>query len=837
MIGAALLALVAGAAGQLQREAIDDLDVALAAAALAGLMLVAALAGALVTTRVAAPLGAPPRKGPESTARMAWAWLVCASLVPATFALTEWRAHLRLAEQLAPALEGQDLRLQGRIVGLPQITPAGTHFEFEVEQAAQGGRDVRVPPRLSMTWSAGWDGEALVAGPAHALAAGQRWRFDARLKAIHGHLNPHGFDLEAWLFERGIGGAGQVRAQARLLAAHDGRWLDRARQAVRDAVLLDVEPPAAAGVLAALAVGDQAAIDRQDWNTFRRTGVAHLMSISGLHVTLFAWLAAAVLGMAWRRWPAALHRVPAPLAARWGGLVLAAAYAGLAGWGIPAQRTVVMMAVVCVLRSAGRRWPWGLVWLAAGTAVVVIDPWALLQAGFWLSFVAVGLLMASEPARALGGRGGWRARLGEAARSQVVATLGLAPLSALFFNELSAVGLLANVLAIPWVTFVVMPLSLLGMVVPGGWALGAAAVQALMALLDAVAAWPWAGWSVAAVPVLTMAAGLLGGALCIAPLPRRLRLAGLCLVLPVLWPVATPLPFGDMDILAADVGQGSAVLLRTRHHRLLYDAGPRYGPDTDAGARVLLPLMRGRGDAALDLLVLTHQDTDHVGGAASVLDTQRVQASLSSLDAAHALRQRLPLHRRCDAGQAWEWDGVRFEVLHPLADDHDRPLSPNAKSCVLRVTDARGRRVLLTGDIEAAQEAELLQRLPADALRADWLVLPHHGSRTSSTDAFLDAVAPRVAIVQAGYRSRFGHPHPSVLARLAARGITVRRTDRCGAWHGAGDNVPVRESPGKPPDGAATGTPVGTAGERSGAEGRCEREMRRRYWHHRMPPM
>jgi len=534
------------------------------------------------------------------------------------------------------------------------------------------------------------------------------------------------------------------------------------------------------------------------------------MSISGLHVTMFAWLVGGIVSRLWRLSPRAMLACPAPHAARWLGLAGAAAYALLAGWGVPAQRTVWMIAVVVLLRSLGLRWPLPGVLLAAALAVALADPWALLQPGFWLSFVAVGLLVGSEPAQlarpaATRTPAAWRGRLWTAVRgglrTQVVATVGLAPLTLAFFQQVSLVGFVANLLAIPLVTLLITPLALLGLLLPPLWLPAGALVQGLTAVLQALASWPWAVWTAAAAPPWAVAAGLLGGLVAVLPLPWRLRGLALPLLLPLLWPPVERPRDGQFELIAADVGQGTAVLVRTHRHLLVYDAGPTYTPEADAAGRVLLPLLRGRGERRIDLLMLSHRDSDHVGGAASLLRALTVSALSTSLAVDHPLRAAGVPHRRCDAGGSWVWDGVQFEVLHPPAADHDTSPQGNALSCVLRVRGVEAS-ALLTGDIEAAQEAALLQRA-AGRLRADVLIVPHHGSRTSSTPAFIDAVQPRVAVVQAAYRSRFGHPAPAVEARYGDRGIPFVRSDTCGAW-----TLP------------ATGTP------------RCERLVTPRYWHH-----
>ncbi len=730
------------------------------------------------------------------------------------FAVAGLQAVPRLAEALPAGLEGQDLVVIGTVARLPQNNLTGTRFVFDIDSARWRGEAVQVPRRVSLGWYRGPDDDALLIGPQHDLRAGQRWQLTVRLRQPHGSLNPGGFDLELWLFEQGVRAGGYVRSRAGDVALKldesAGHPIERLRQDLRDRIDAAVPDRAAAGVLAALAIGDQQAIDRADWDVFRATGVAHLMSISGLHVTMFAWLAGVLLQRLWRLSPAAMRACPAPTAARWGGLIAAASYALLAGWGVPAQRTVWMIAVVVLLRSLAVRWPQPMVLAAAAVVVSAFDPWALLQPGFWLSFAAVALLIASDPVAparavaAVGRMAALRQLLAAGLRTQVVATVALTPLTLVFFQQVSLIGFLANLVAIPLVTLAITPLALLGTLVPGCWALASALVGGLMLGLGELSRWPLAVFSAAAAPAWAAAAGLLAGAVLVMPLPWRLRLLGVPLMLPLLFPPVPRPAEGRFELVAADVGQGTAVLVRTRAHLLVYDAGPQYSPEADAGQRVLLPLLRHRGETRIDLLMLSHRDSDHVGGAATLLGALPVVAMSSSLADDHPLRQSVVPHRRCEAGQRWHWDGVDFEVLQPNAEGHALAVKPNALSCVLKVSGASSS-ALLTGDIEAAQEATLVERSGA-GLRSDVLLVPHHGSRTSSTPAFVDAVAPRVAVVQAGYRSRFGHPAPDVVERYLERGIEVVRSDRCGAWTQAADGL-----------------------------ARCERRVSARYWHHRPP--
>ncbi|MFT4241380.1 MAG: DNA internalization-related competence protein ComEC/Rec2, partial [Acidovorax sp.] len=494
--------------------------------------------------------------------------------------------------------------------------------------------------------------------------------------------------------------------------------------------------------------------------------------------------------------------LPAPTAALAAGVLLAGAYALFSGWGVPAQRTVTMLAAVALLRLGGRRWPWPHVWLLACAAVVLADPWALAQAGFWLSFVAVGVLFASNSVAASAIRTGTGGHFHALWREQRTVTLALTPLSLLLFGQVSVVGFAANLAAIPWVTVVVTPLALGGALWPPLWSLSALALQPLAALLQWLAQWSWAVVFVPAAPLWAGVAAVAGGAWLALRLPWRLRLLALPLVLPLLcWQPARPAA-GQFELLAADIGQGNAVLVRTAAHTLLYDAGPRFSRESDAGHRVLVPLLRALGER-LDVLMLSHSDADHTGGAAAVLAQQPQARAMGSIEADNALQAQRPV-QPCLAGQRWEWDGVAFELLHPQPGDAALAAKPNALSCVLRVRANDGATALLAGDIEAPQEQALAAR-DAAALRADVLLAPHHGSKTSSSAAFLDAVQPRTILVQSGYRNRFGHPAPEVLARYAERGIGVVESPRCGAatW--------------------STARPDAVA---------CERATQARYWHH-----
>ena len=749
------------------------------------------------------------------------------------FGLTALRAVQFQATSLQPALEGLDIAVTGTVLAMPQRSEDATRFRLGVESAHLKGEPVALPRQLLLGWYAGFgareaksthlsgdDPSGFLIDLQHQpqnLRAGDRWQMTVRLKAPHGNSNPHGFDYELWLWEQGIQATGYVRAGPKDTAPLkiSSNWqhpIERARQAAREAIFARVDNRQLAGVIAALAVGDQNAIERADWDVFRATGVAHLMSISGLHITMFAWLAALLFSRLWRQSARFTPRLclawPASSAGALAGLLLAGSYALFSGWGVPAQRTIWMLATVVLLRLSGKQWPWPQVWLLAMAVVVLLDPWALMQAGFWLSFVAVGVLFAtgSSPAgpahnaidsgadyaQSIGAGSRFvfqwwrrlRVALAAAMREQWVVTLALTPLSLLLFNQVSVVGLLANAVAIPWVTLLVTPLAMLGLLWAPLWTGAAWAVGALAVFLQWLASWPFASVSVAAAPWWAALAGVVGGVLIALKLPWHWRALGLPLLLPVLLWQPPSVPPGQFELLAADIGQGNAVLVRTASHSLLYDAGPRFSRESDAGHRVLVPLLRALGTRP-DMLMLSHRDSDHTGGAPAVLGMQPQATLTSSIEDGHELQALRP-SKRCMSGQRWVWDEVTFEVLHPEAGDYDVPSKPNALSCVLRISNANSA-ALLVGDIEAPQELRLATGDAAGHVRADFLLVPHHGSKTSSSAVFLDAVKPRIALVQSGYLNRFGHPVASVVGRYKERGIALTRSSHCGAatWRSA----------------------------------------------------
>jgi competence protein ComEC len=704
-----------------------------------------------------------------------WAALLLAIAIGFLWAAA--RADLRLDDRLVPDLEGRDLRVIGVVAGLPQAHERGLRFAFDIERTEGGAH---VPSRVLLNWYGRPEEGEQRPATLPALRAGERWTLMVRLRRPHGSANPHGFDYELWLLEEDVGATGYVRKDGgnRLL---DGMvWkpaylVDRAREAIRDRMRGILGERPYAGVLIALAVGDQRAIPASQWQVFTRTGVNHLMSISGLHITMVAGLAAAVAGFAWRRTRWAL-RVPALKAAAAAGLAAGIAYALLAGFAVPAQRTVLMLAVVAVAMIRGVELAPSTVLALALLAVVMFDPWAVTAAGFWLSFGAVAVILHVTSGRI--GRAHWLVQWG---RVQWAVTLGLVPLLLALFQQVSLASPVANAVAIPVISLVVVPLTLAGCLPPFGFLLLVAdsILELCMVFLNALSSTGAAVWESHAPQPWAVALALAGVTWTLLPRGFPARWLGLFAFVP-LFAARVPAPEpGTLHLAVLDVGQGLAVVARTRHHALLYDTGPDYGGDADAGSRIVVPFLRAVGVTRLDGLVLSHEDIDHIGGAASVLQALPVGWLASSLPEGHPVRALAAQPIPCFHGQSWDWDGVRFDMLSPEPGDSTRKRHDNDQSCVLKITTDSGS-VLIPGDIESRAEAELVARAGARA-RTTLLIAPHHGSRTSSSDLFLDAVQPEAVAFTAGYRNRFGHPKEEIVARYQARNIDMLRSDRDGA--------------------------------------------------------
>jgi len=700
------------------------------------------------------------------------ALLLCAALLG--FCYSAWIAQQRLSDTLPDEWQGKNIVVTGIVAEMPRLHERGLRFAFDVESIQTEG--AHVPHHIQL---ATYDDDS---NDPLEINAGQRWQLTVRLKQPHGTGNPYNFDFEAWALERDIRATGYVYARGdnRMLSEQTSSpayLVQRLRETVRTRFQKTLSDAPYTGVLTALAIGDQSGISQTDWQVFTRTGVNHLMSISGLHITMLAGLVFAAVYWLWRRSILLTLRFPARKAAALAGLSAALFYTLVSGYEVPAQRTLYMVATCTAMLFLSRTFTLSQLLSVALMVVLLADPWAVLSPGFWLSFGAVALIFYVTANRLR--KQHW---LREYGKVQWAMMIGLIPPLLALFQQLSLVAPVANAFAIPLVSFVVVPLTLLGTLPPFEWMLYVAheAMSLCMYLLKLLDTLPYVVWVQHAPPTWTIVTGFGGALWMLAPRGFPLRWLGCILLLPMFLIVPDRPAEGSARLVVFDVGQGLAVAVQTRGHALLYDTGPAFSGEADSGNRILLPALRGMGIAQLDTLVLSHGDMDHIGGTESVLLGLPVVNVISSLPDSHPALHFAAHNDACVDGQVWEWDGVRFEMLHPAAMQVSNKLEHNnERSCVLRVSTGQ-QSVLLTGDIEKLSESRLLKLHPNE-LPATLLVVPHHGSRSSSTQAFVDAVHPRYAMFTSGYLNRFGHPRAEVVERYRAAGSEVLRSDEDGA--------------------------------------------------------
>lgn len=708
------------------------------------------------------------------------------------FALASLHGAHALALQLPPDWEKREVALRGRIVDLPVHETRRSQFRFRVDDDAAQPAPLR-GRLLRLAW---YDDDAQ---PRAVLKAGQRWQLQARVRAPRGLRNPGGPDAEKYALAQRLSGNGYLRdplLNARLLAPPAG--LDAWREAMCDRIAAAVTTPGSRFVRA-LALGDTRGLDDADWEVLRANGLTHLIAISGFHVGLVAGFFALFARGAWWLLPGLGRRVPAVAAAALAAMAGGLLYAAAAGFALPTVRTWLMIAVIAALRLLRRPGHGADALALAAIAVLLIDPLALLGAGFWLSFLGVAWLLWCLPAA---GEGGWRERLGGFVSAQGVASLGLLPLCVVLFGQASLAGPLANLVAVPWWSLIVVPLALTGTGLDSihagagefAWRWAAACFEPGWPALQTLAGSGLALWWLPEPRWFALPLALLGAFWLLLPRGTPGKALALLLWLPLLWPDRRlPAP-GEAELVVIDVGQGLSVLVRTAHHSLLFDAGPAVRDGFDAGERAVVPALRALGVRRLDAAVVSHGDQDHAGGLAAVLRAfpapRRWAPPGIEGDAVRGLRLQA-----CEAGREWRWDGVRLRFLHPPAHF---PYLRNESSCVLRIDGAHAS-ALLTGDIGEVVERDLVRRAaqaPAETLRADVVLVAHHGSGESSDPAFVRATGARYALVSSGHGNRFGHPRPQVSQRWRRAGARVADTGADGALR-----IALRA-----PDGAGGGT-------------------------------
>jgi competence protein ComEC len=689
-----------------------------------------------------------------------WRWLAwCAFGI----ALACWRGGAAMDARLPRELEGMDVHIVGSIADLPLVRDDATGFVMTIESATLGESTLSLHGRLRVNW---YD-------DAPSVPPCSRWQLIVRLKRPRGLMNPGGADGERSALERGIVATGYVRDDPdnRLLDA--GHCIDGVRAAISSAIAARVDDTRDAALLQAFAVGDIRGLTPRDWAVARSNGIPHLLAISGFHVGVAAVFGVWLARWFYMLWPALALRIPRLPVQAASALLVAGVYSALAGFGLPTVRTLLMIAVVALARAL-RRAPNGMQSLALALFVVLLfDPLCVLAAGFWLSFVGVAFLMVCMTNRGDGLRG----FVQELTSTQLLMTVSLLPLTMWFFGQASLVGALSNLVAVPFVSFVIVPCTLASMVLlgicpplasPVLWLAGHLA-HAQWWLLDEMATWPGALWYLPEVRLWALLLAMLGALWLFMPKGVPVRWLGGLLFLPLLLPIRDLPVRGGFQLWALDVGQGLSVLVRTEHHALVYDAGARFPSDFDMGEVAVLPSLHALGVRKLDLLIASHADNDHSGGIPAVA-AEYPQAERYS---GESERLTLPM-KPCAAGQSWSWDGVTLSVLPSGAANGPA----NDRSCVLLV-EGRGGRALLTGDITSRIEPTVLAALPPGPPLV--LTVPHHGSRTSSSAAFLAGTEPVLALISSGWRNRFHHPHPLIVKRYEEAGIPWLNSSTSGA--------------------------------------------------------
>ena len=699
---------------------------------------------------------------PRSIYRLPWA-LIAAFMLGFSWAFIY--AQFQLSHDLHPDQEGHELLISGYIADLPVQDEFGQRFIFNVEHC-----ETVVPRKIELTWYL----------PAPKVQAGQRWQLLVQLKRRHGFANPGGYDYELQLFREGIGATGYVRASHanRFLGYKQGTSILRARQALTNKIAEAIPDSLMQGVIRGLAVGDQRAIPRAAWHVFARTGTSHLMAISGFHIGMvamvFAWMGSALVYL--------------PVAQRWRlttidlkagfGLTGAFGYSLLAGMSLPTERTLIMLTVYFASRWYRREIH---VWHNFGLALLLVqifDPLATLSVGAWLSFGAVAVILINQHGR-LTYRSGWQGFVS----LQMIVTLGLIPLLLACFGNLSIVSPLVNLLAIPLVTVIIVPAVLIACLLlvlscdAGTTCLFwiSRCLDWLYGLLEWTSHLPWASCFFPNKPVWVMAVLVVGTLMMIIPWLWSLRLVGALMCFSVfIWPVTVPAN-GEFELTTLDVGQGLSVAIRTHAHVLVFDTGPSFKGGGNTGDMVVLPFLRSQGIHRLDILMLSHGDSDHVGGAKSLMAEMPVTTVLAGPSV-----NSFPNIQRCQRGQKWDWDEVHFVVLHPQIDTSDG--SDNNVSCVLQVMSRSGSALIL-GDVEKSAEAELVSAGLVQP--ANLVVAAHHGSRTSSTSELIAASQPdqqrQWVVFSTGYRNRWGFPKSDIVDRWKQVGAHPLNTASDGA--------------------------------------------------------
>jgi len=679
-----------------------------------------------------------------------------------------WHGDNILSTVISPQLEGKDLLVTGVIASLPEARDTSQRFVFKVSRLSFNGQSQDNPGLIRLNWYR----------QASKLQVGDKWQLLVRLKRPSGYMNPGGFDYESWLFQRRIRATGYVRKDAlnKIISIDPSSLpLQRIRQKLANAILDNLGENKFTGIITALAIGERQLISPAQWEVLTRTGTNHLVAISGLHVGLVAGLVFVTVRRLWCYTRNLALIISGERIAAISGIVAATIYAALAGFTLPTQRALIMISVLFLSLFVQRaRMPSQCLAIAL-FLILIVDPFAVLSAGFWLSFSAVAVILLGMTNRLSAQSWWWKY-----GRLHVLIAIGLMPILVIVFQRFPLLSPLANFLAVPLIGFIVVPLVLLGtllaIIAPVLSApllkLSSFVLHAIWPFLETISDLELGQWTQHVPLSWTWLPAFIGILWLLLPRGMPARWLGIFFLLPALLIEPKRLTEGEILFTLLDVGQGLSAVVQTRNHTLVYDTGPRFNANFDTGKVVLLPFLREQGISHLDILMVGHADNDHIGGVDSLRRGIKINELISSVPNEFNWIKAKP----CYGGEKWQWDGIDFEILHPVKNT---PYQGNNASCVLRISNAAGS-ILLSGDIETSAEKALLKR-KGQLLKSDILIVPHHGSKTSSTLAFLNAISPDYALFPVGYRNRYGFPKTEILQRYQKIGAEMLRSDRDGA--------------------------------------------------------
>ncbi|RKZ99706.1 MAG: DNA internalization-related competence protein ComEC/Rec2 [Gammaproteobacteria bacterium] len=673
---------------------------------------------------------------------------------------TFFHASLIIDDQLSSNMEGKDIALKGTVISVPSYSDQRLQFEFRPDQPD----NYSLPKKLRLNWYRPLPDN---------LKAGEQWLLTVRLKHAHGMMNPGTFDYEGWLFQQRVGATGYVRPNPtnKRLISSPAYSINAIRQSLMVAIESHLADSPYLGLIQGLTADIRYNISQQQWHVLRLSGTSHLLAISGLHIGLAAALGFFCSRWLWARRSNNLLLLPSSSAGAIGGFITALFYAGLAGFSIPSQRALIMVATVMFTLLIRRSVCTSHILAVSLLLIVVLDPVAVLSAGFWLSFSAVAIILFITQNRLPSPRWQW-------AKVHSLIAFGITPLLLLFFMQTSLIAPIANFIAVPVISLLVVPVLLvasllLWLIEPVGALLLQLAdliLSKLWPFLDYLATLPFSHWSSTHIPILYWLPIIVGTIALLSPTRFPAKWLGILGFMPLFLSSPSKPDQGEFWFTLLDVGQGLAAVVQTQHHVLIFDTGPKFSDNFNTGTAIIQPFLQQRSIQDIDILVVSHGDNDHSGGAIPLGNVIPVTQILSSTP------QLLPNAKHCHAGQSWQWDGVTFTMLHPEINDHG---SENNLSCVLKISTAIGS-VLLSGDIESEAE-QLLMNRSGKNLKSTLLVVPHHGSKTSSSRAFINATLAELVLFPVGYRNRYHFPASTVIERYQKYNSTLFTT----AEHGA----------------------------------------------------